>query len=736
MPFWYEIPIFGLALLAAFLLPGLGLVRLWFPFSDLDLAERLPLGFSLVLGLFAVPFSIATAFGWNWASLEAVWGILALGVIVASVLSRRADSFAGKQSTHWRLGPTFALLAVLSIAALLTIITPRDEDDWTYYGLVRTLADAPQFAPMSLTNLRAGLNVWWFFHAFFVRAMDLDIVRLGRVYFPFVLVPLSLLAFYMLAKTLFADRNRAILACALQLGVYVLELFYANPDVQLTGGWVLGRIDQDHTAAQFIFLPIYVTCMVRYVREGGARWLAASVLSLVVLSAVHPQGFGQAGMLAAAFLVVHLAFEHRRVDLKRAGLLLMPYALLLLALIPFLQYWQQLSSSLSAFDFTNLAVGQSAFPYRFRWVFFLSPTWFTLDPVLLTHPALLAAVLLLPILAWSLHESLAARYLFSTTVLLGVVLYTPLVFEPLSTWLGWSIYRLWYLFPAVLIITYSAPQLLSTFTTVLVGGRRPLLYGQAVRLALCVVGLLLVASRLPEYLRGVPLGMGVDHSTPPGASEALTALRNQAPLRGAVVLAPSNVSDAIPAYSASVIPVLFRYNTTRDRVLDVTDFYVNDLLIQSDLDILARYHVTYLIAPTNHENISQFDFSPAHFVPLYRNLYWVLYRVSQPSKEDDALINANTLFFQGEWQGAADAYNAVLMEHPDNSLAHTGLGMLLKLEGKPQKAAQQLEQAIQIAPTNVQAHYHLSQVYHSLGREQDASAHARAAGALVDGQGQ
>jgi len=58
--------------------------------------------------------------------------------------------------------------------------------------------------------------------------------------------------------------------------------------------------------------------------------------------------------------------------------------------------------------------------------------------------------------------------------------------------------------------------------------------------------------------------------------------------------------------------------------------------------------------------------------------------------------------------------------------------MLLELLGRPRLAAQELEAAVQIAPTNAQAHYHLAQIYRKLGRNQEAESHAAAAGALMD----
>jgi tetratricopeptide (TPR) repeat protein len=148
-------------------------------------------------------------------------------------------------------------------------------------------------------------------------------------------------------------------------------------------------------------------------------------------------------------------------------------------------------------------------------------------------------------------------------------------------------------------------------------------------------------------------------------------------------------------------------------------------------EILAKYNVTYLVVPADRESISQFDLLSGYFVPLYRNQSFALFRVNLPP-EGNALVRANTLYTAGDLQGAIDQYNLALSQNLNGSLAHTGLGMVLQVLDKPRLAAQELEEAVRIAPNNVQAHYHLAIIYRKMGMNQQADIHASAAGPLKE----
>jgi tetratricopeptide (TPR) repeat protein len=727
-----------LAFLGFFLLPGLILTRWFFKEEDFDLWARVPFALSLALALFAAVVFAAALLAWRWEIVQVTWIVIAgvlngAGLRMVWARSKQLNetarivvaSFLPSRRPGWM--PKAVLAVVILAFAILTLFTQRDTDDWSYYKVVRGFVDAPQFAGFTLSwnYFRYDLNLWWLFHAFLIRTFQTEILRLGQDYLPILLVPLAFLAFYSLARVLLPARKAALFALLLQAGLYVIDLWSSDPNVQLTGEWVLSRIDQDHTAAQFIFLPVYLTAALRFIQSGAIRWLAASFIMLFVTATIHIQGFIHAAILMSSFLAVHALVARRSTDLRRSTALGFPF---LVALVVFAS-----QLSVRRADLGQLAANHVDFPFNLRWLTFFSPTAYTLRFDLIGYPPLLTALVITPFLFLFARSDLAARFLLANITALAILLFVPPVFGVLSSYWGYSIQRLWYLFPAALVIAYAAPSLWNVIHSATSRVHRGNAGWILWRAALLFAVALLIWLRLPLYVHGAK-EVFAGHALPPGAFETLKALEREAAVNsGGGVLAPRAITDLVPTYGAKLTPVVFRYPyfTEREPLDDSNEFYGSALLTSRSLEILRKYNVRYLIAPTDEENISQFDFSASHFQPLFRNSDWELYRVASPLEEDD-LVVANTRAAFGEWQGAIDAYNAILKENPQNVLAYTGLGILLELLNKPNAAADQFKAAIRLEPTNVQAHWHLAKVYRQLGMESEAQAHLTAAGRLAD----
>jgi hypothetical protein len=54
---------------------------------------------------------------------------------------------------------------------------------------------------------------------------------------------------------------------------------------------------------------------------------------------------------------------------------------------------------------------------------------------------------------------------------------------------------------------------------------------------------------------------------------------------------------------------------------------------------------------------------------------------------------------------------------------------------KPNAAVREFQAAVNAAPTNAQAHYHLVSSYRKLGKEEEAAKHIPAAGRLMENSG-
>jgi hypothetical protein len=385
----------------------------------------------------------------------------------------------------------------------------------------------------------------------------------------------------------------------------------------------------------------------------------------------------------------------------------------------------------SALQFAQFADGVFPFSY-YRYTFF-APTIFTLRVDFLFQPPTLAALALLPFLILFWRNDLAARYLLVSSLGLLLILYVPPIAQFLETRMSATILRLWNWNSKALLIAYFLPVGGLLLRDAGVALRQRVWNARVGWAALLLIALGALLALWPLSLRReVPPGLSAGHTLPNGAPEMLRALREQtAPGEQAVVLAWRDIADAIPAYRATLMPVLFREDPASQARRDASLFVAERFLTREHLRVLNAYQVKYLIVSGDREMLSQCDLLPEYFVPLYRNTYGALYRVQLPLESND-VIDANTIASYGEWNGAIQAYNAVLAAQPDNALARIGLGIILELADKPRAAIGELKAAMRWAPLNAQAHYHLVRLYRRLGMMEEAARHVPLSGRLIE----
>jgi hypothetical protein len=548
----------------------------------------------------------------------------------------------------------------------------------------------------------------------------------------------------------------ALLAAILQFFFYIADLFNRNTAVPWPGWWVLARIDQDHTAVIFIWLPVFSMLFVRYVQKGGWHWLFSMAIVQVGLVSSHArEGLTLSALTVGTFLFVYLLFVKRE-RWKQVAFALAPIIAFLVLLFPLIRYWFSFSHGQLAYI---AASAGSDFPFTTATFLILSKSVYIVRPEFLAQPPVLAAVILTPFLIPFLRRNLAAQYLFGNIVGLLSVLYIPPIFAVVEDQVGYhGIFRLWNWIPVAYVITFFVPHVLRLWEHGLTALRNRVFDWQALVSILVAVLVLYLPAQwdlsVPSNAREL---FGGGHGLPNGAHELLTALRQHSakpvnfvfawrdisdlndrlsrmdPLRYIerdVVLAWRDITDAIPAYGVTLKPVLFRENPQAIERMDADTFYSAILLTSEHLEILEKYNVKYVVIRANQEIISQFDLMPNYFKPLYRGEYGCLYQVTLLSP--NPLIEANTIAAYGNWDEAIKKYNEVIADGTDDSLAHTGLGIMLELLGKLRLAAREFEQALQCAPNNLQAHYHLAKIYRTLGMNEEAKAHAQAAGRLME----
>lgn len=261
--------------LAIFLFPGSALAACDPRTSrSLSLPETLALWFALGVGALSVTglvgLTLKTTVSRLSLALAVVFGCLVL-LVAASLVSRWKASAPRTLPDIGRIACIF-ILALAVICGLVTLLTPRDVDDWYYLAHIRdfvsdhsirsedAILDAGHAA-----SPRIWYASWWVAEAIVSRASGVDPVTTHQVYLPLLIAPFTVLAAFMLARQIFRDRKAAMIGASLQVLFYLSSAYPYN-----SAGWlVFCRISQDKAVACFLMAPVAVALGLRFLRERG-----------------------------------------------------------------------------------------------------------------------------------------------------------------------------------------------------------------------------------------------------------------------------------------------------------------------------------------------------------------------------------------------------------------------------------------------------------------------------------
>jgi hypothetical protein len=241
-----------LATFLLFMVPGAVLVRLFFR-DRIFGTVALPVSFALSMGIFAflgVPFLLLHL---SLASYLWVAGGLLAGSLVAVVvriLRRRggvesAKDALGGASFDWLWIPFLFMCAVLAFVSWAN--TPSAYDDiWVYLADVRELISADELARHepyfgnAIGTSRLQINGWLLEQAALAKVSGVDPIVLVTDYLSPILVGMSLLGFYALARILLESETGALLSGSLY--ALVLLGFFTPMDIDL---YLLYRLAED-----------------------------------------------------------------------------------------------------------------------------------------------------------------------------------------------------------------------------------------------------------------------------------------------------------------------------------------------------------------------------------------------------------------------------------------------------------------------------------------------------------
>jgi hypothetical protein len=417
--------------------------------------------------------------------------ILAAGVgyaflttlVLARKMPRRGLPSPGSSSEpRPRRAINFVLLGIAVGAALLTLLSQRDSDDWYYLAYIRDFVANHHIGSEDAIFGMGGPasprlwygGAWWLVEALLVKATRTDPIVCHQIYLPLLILPLAVFAVFTLSKQIFKSDKTALLACILQVFFYISSAFPYK-----SGGWMLFcRAAQDKTVACFVIVPLAAALGVGFVRHGseesGVRRESYLLFWIALLTSflVHPLG-----PVWCAFFILPLTLVEmlRKRTLRSVRVLVM-------IIVPFL-----VCGSILAFGrglvTENLEAEQSTprqataivssfyFPGEevssFTWVdppletsspitWMFSERFQAANPLYVSrYPLAIAGLILCFLLIARFRSSLAARFLVCLTFSVLFFAFTPIGAVLSASLLTWRIvYRLSWIFPWGLVIAF------------------------------------------------------------------------------------------------------------------------------------------------------------------------------------------------------------------------------------------------------------------------------------------
>lgn len=735
------VPLLALgAAVAVLIYPGYLLTTLLFAPCELRLIERLSIALPLSLGIMAVPAVIALLVA---MTLDLYIGIfLAVCLALSLLYIRRMETRPeiGLRQ-RWRgltrdisFSSAILLALILVVVIPLAAYAPRSIDNFVYLGYIRQYLDLGKLVPSepflgtNYIHPKDSLDPSLLHLTFLARLSGCDpIPMLGR-YLPPLLAIFSLLAFYGLAEQVLGNANYALFATTLQVAYY---LGWRFPRAEFFSG-----IAQDKITAWLVILPPTLMLMLKFISSKKRSYLLAFGIAVVGLSTYHVVVASLCFIASCSFVVLNLLIERRWEAIQDSAPLSIPAFISLL--FPLLLFFRMraargdflaIDPSLSPVTrrllFTNVRAA-----YR---LFFLSGEMYMAHPALLLQMPIVLALILTPLLIRYLRRDYGARFLFSNMVIPPLLIYNPFTASLLSKAMSpWMLYRVVWLLPTVLTITFFACRLIQRLQAWIFGHFR---LRQARDLSKVFPALVLLVMLFPHWpdLRSLPSSLSREDSRwrlPAGAMALCKAMPDSVE-PGSMVMADKDIRFLLPACmrvhavatrrTVHFFPLAQQEEALR-RGNDVRRFFDSKLLDGSATEILHRYDVNYILIDRRNRLSSQLNHLPSLFRKLHADGSYELYQILRENLTHPQ-IEANTYLSEGRWEEAEMAYLRLLEGEPTKMWALLGLGHLYELKGLGDKAIEQYEGAAGLEPRDAWPHFFLADLYESLGQSERAASH-------------
>jgi hypothetical protein len=624
---------FFISALAIIFFPGIAVTRLIAgALLDEDtFPERLAAWFVMGIGLVSAGGLVGLILRLNLSDLMLSVAICYTVLAVALILRKAAapDTRIGTVIRHRGQVARIVSFAVLAIAiglALLTLITPRDYDDWYYLAYIKDfVAGTPLASEDAIFDMGQPATPriwfgggWWVLEALLSKVSGIDPVACHQIFLPLLILPLAVLAVYTLAMRIFRSTRAALLACGFQMLFYLSSAYPYK-----SAGWmVFARIAQDKAVAFFVVVPVAAALGLRLIRQaedhpgkppGGLTYLYWFAVFTSVL--IHGMGPVWLGLMIVPFaLIAWYRTRTKGYALATTTRVLLPLILCAVVLV---------SARDTVREFVVAPVpeqvpapGILSGLYLPGYAFGLGTdttnptTWFfhegfqTLNPLFITrYPLAMAGLVLTLGLFRYFRSSFAARFLLAATVPTLLLLFTPPGIR-LAAWFLTPrlVFRLSWVFPWGLVIAFFLTRLrMGPYPTILV-----------------LLGLVLGLARGNPANYGRAFRTMRERNRPSAEAVAAFAYLASQPSPQGVILASEATGRMIPAFLPHGYPVNFREfgPVTSEKLAEIvaTVHMRPELLAE-----IQRNHVNYILIENEKPLARALGESDAGFVLEYSN---------------------------------------------------------------------------------------------------------------------
>jgi hypothetical protein len=345
-----------------FLLPGRIFIRIMFPQKSFSLFAQLPLSYCLGFSILAIPGIIAYFVRPTLTAFSIFYVLLVLAFCVLFLRLERREKISAEKNSNRDNSVNiflriFVILVILaSVILVLRMGSTYRGDALGHIGKIQHFfnygVDPTDYIIGDGIRVVYGFSIW---HLGLALLFKLAFVSpaVGWFYLAALFTPLSLLAFFSLARELIQSEEAASLSLVvfilLKLGGETAERF-----LQIKVGWLtLGQwrtMAYPYAHTLYIFIPMVLLLILGIYRKQEKNLGLTAGLFALTIAAIHPLGLFSLAWALLCFVVFTWIFDGKKEILAFKniiwGFVIIPLPYILLKAIIYVQYRLSLSTSL------------------------------------------------------------------------------------------------------------------------------------------------------------------------------------------------------------------------------------------------------------------------------------------------------------------------------------------------------------------------------------------------------